>query len=283
MDHRLTGVDHLLVGVRDLESARAAWQRLGFTTTPRGRHVGWGTANYCIMFGSDYIELLGIVDPGQFTNGLDQFLAAREGGLGLALGSSDLQTTAAAWSQRGLEPSGPNPLSRLLELQSGPVEPRFRNVMLPARTTAGLNVFALEHLTPELLRRPEWVAHPNGALALVSCTVVAPDVAHLAHSMEQVFGPAALTRTDEVTAVHTGSAVILIASHEQARRLHPEFEIELPVDRPLIQVMAAMVASTDRLTIGLVRQGMPHQRGARGSVLVARELAAGIHLEFVQG
>ena len=57
------GIDHVLAGVADLEAARAAWRRLGFTVTPRGRHIGWGTGNYCIMFPDDYVELLGIVDP----------------------------------------------------------------------------------------------------------------------------------------------------------------------------------------------------------------------------
>src|SRR3546814_9908741 len=75
----LRGVDHVLVGVRNLEAARDTYRRLGFTVSPRGRHIGWGTANYCIMFPGDYIELLGIVDATQFTNNLNRFLASREG------------------------------------------------------------------------------------------------------------------------------------------------------------------------------------------------------------
>src|SRR3546814_8233762 len=66
----IRGIDHVLVGVRDLEAARETYARLGLTVSPRGRHIGWGTANYCIMFPGDYIELLGIVDATQFTNNL---------------------------------------------------------------------------------------------------------------------------------------------------------------------------------------------------------------------
>src|SRR5688572_19550272 len=68
MAREIAGIDHAIVGVRDLEQARASYQRLGFRVTPRGRHVGWGTANYCVMFERDYLELLGIVDDSQFTN-----------------------------------------------------------------------------------------------------------------------------------------------------------------------------------------------------------------------
>ncbi|MFZ2004612.1 MAG: VOC family protein, partial [Stellaceae bacterium] len=57
----IAGIDHIIVGARDLEGARRDWARLGFTLTPRGRHIGQGTANYCIMFPRDYLELLGFV------------------------------------------------------------------------------------------------------------------------------------------------------------------------------------------------------------------------------
>src|SRR5215831_15468233 len=79
MTNAIAGIDHVIVGVRDLERARADWSRLGFTLSPRGRHIGQGTANYCIMFASDYIELLGIVDPHDFVQNLDTFLDRREG------------------------------------------------------------------------------------------------------------------------------------------------------------------------------------------------------------
>ena len=61
----------------DLEAARRTFAGLGFTVTPRGRHVGWGTGNYCIMFPGNYIELLGIVDADRFTNNLETHLAER--------------------------------------------------------------------------------------------------------------------------------------------------------------------------------------------------------------
>ncbi len=51
----IPGLDHVLVGVGGLGAARRAWTRLGFTLTPRGRHIGWGTANTCIMFPRDYV------------------------------------------------------------------------------------------------------------------------------------------------------------------------------------------------------------------------------------
>ena len=117
MARQIAGIDHAIVGVRDLEQARASYQRLGFQLTPRGRHVGWGTANYCVMFEGDYLELLGIVDPGQFTNQLDRFLAEREGLLALALRTD---RCAARRTRPGRRPASRRPRSRRSAAGSSP-------------------------------------------------------------------------------------------------------------------------------------------------------------------
>lgn len=281
MDARLTGLDHLIAGVRDLAAAAAQWARLGFNLTPRGRHRGWGTANVCIMLERDYLELLGIVDAAQFSNGLDRFLAEREGLLGLAVGSADAEVTAAAWTAAGLGPLEPRALGRELDLPGGPAELRFANVM-PARSQlGGLSLFACQHLTPELLRRPAWLAHPNGATGLAGCTIVAADPAALAARLEPVFGRAALTSTDAVVAVHIGSAVLLIARPEDAQHLHPAFAIEPAAEVPLCQVLAVRVSDPDRAARFLQLQGVPFSRDAGRAVLVQPEHATGVRLELV--
>ena len=103
MANGIKGVDHVLVGVRDLDFSRATFERLGFRTTPRGRHVQWSTANYCVMFENDYLELIGLVDASKPSHGLDTFLERGEGLLGLALASRDADTTLAAWRKAGGE------------------------------------------------------------------------------------------------------------------------------------------------------------------------------------
>ncbi|TMK28796.1 MAG: VOC family protein, partial [Alphaproteobacteria bacterium] len=71
MRNGIAGIDHVIIGVRDLERARMGWTRLGFTLTPRGRHLGQGTANYCIMFPRDYLELLGFVTRDDYAHRLE--------------------------------------------------------------------------------------------------------------------------------------------------------------------------------------------------------------------
>jgi hypothetical protein len=164
----ITGLDHVILAVVALDQARDTWRRLGFTVTPRGRHIGWGTANYCIMLATDYVELLGVLDPTQFDNGLGERLAGEgEGLLGIALATGSADSAAAAFAAAGVGAEPPRDLARLLDLPEGPVQPAFRLAHPARRDAFGLPLFACEHRTPELLRRPEWERHPNGAIGIL--------------------------------------------------------------------------------------------------------------------
>ena len=60
----IDGLDHVVIAVRDLQAAAGEWARLGFTVSPRGLHSPhMGSGNHTIMFGEDYVELLGVVAP----------------------------------------------------------------------------------------------------------------------------------------------------------------------------------------------------------------------------
>jgi catechol 2,3-dioxygenase-like lactoylglutathione lyase family enzyme len=62
-------IDHIVIGVRDLDRAAAQFEdRCGLTTTEGGRHPGWGTANRLIPLGSAYLELVTVVDQAEASN-----------------------------------------------------------------------------------------------------------------------------------------------------------------------------------------------------------------------
>ena len=69
------GLDHVVVSVRDLDAAAKAWRALGFTVSPRGTHSPhMGSANYTIMFGEDYMELLGVLTPTEHNAAMREWL-----------------------------------------------------------------------------------------------------------------------------------------------------------------------------------------------------------------
>jgi catechol 2,3-dioxygenase-like lactoylglutathione lyase family enzyme len=281
MQRAITGLDHLIVGVRDLEAARATWARLGFNSTPRGRHVGWATANYCIMFEDDYLELLGIVDPAGFTNGLDERLAAGEGLMGLALGTSDAAQTAAAWRAAGLTSARTAALGRLLESGDEPVELRFETVILDAAERTGLGIFACRHLTPGPMRRPAWLRHPNGATRIAGLTVVADDIEPLRAAAERLVGSAAMSRTDSLWTIQTGTAPVILCSPQDALLLHPDWEPSAGAGPTLHQILEIGVTDLEETARFLALQHVSCRRGQAGALLVEPESATGVDLAFV--
>jgi len=205
MSNGIAGIDHIIIGVRDLEAARRGWVRLGFTPTPRGRHIGQGTANYCIMFGRDYLELLGFVERDEHAHRLELFLAQREGAMSVAFAPEhDADGTAAALAARGLHPSRPRALGRALELPEGAVTPRFSLLNLPTEEIPALDCFICGHLTPELVRRPDWLVHPNGVTGIKAVHLVADDPAALIPAYRRLFGDEHVTTTVRGIEVETG-------------------------------------------------------------------------------
>jgi hypothetical protein len=63
--------DHAIYAVRDFEAAAGRlWDQFGLAAVPGGRHAGWGTGNWIVPLGPSYIELIGIVDPVEASQGL---------------------------------------------------------------------------------------------------------------------------------------------------------------------------------------------------------------------
>ncbi len=275
----ITGLDHVLIGVSDLEAARARYERLGFTTTPRGRHVGWSTGNTCVMFPRDYIELIGVVDPAAPSRSIEQRIAeAGDVGVGFALASDDHEAALRSLAEAGLAPE-PRSLGRVIELPEGAVEPRFALVMLPPEATPEIPIFVCRHLTPELLRRPAWLDHPNTAVAITALLAVVADPGALRAPYERLFGAAALGITDDVLSVRLGGTTLLVAGPDDAERLYPA----LDVDRVSVPSIAAMTvgvidigAAERALRIGGVRFGRDDGR----RLTVDAEDACGVLVEF---
>ncbi len=277
------GLDHLLIGVEDLEAARQRYERLGFRTTPRGRHIGWGTANYCIMFANDYLELLGIVDPAQFTNNLDTFLADKgEGLLGAAFVGEDLDRAAAALAEKGVKTDGPQQLKRTLELPDGDVLPEFRLLHLPPETTPGLRAFLCRHLTPELVWQPQWLDHPNGATHVAGLTVVVDDPGTLARAYADLFGAEAVKTTDRLFKATCGLCRLRFTDPDGLAALHAQANTprtSTPQRGPVAMEIA--VRDLARTADVLHSAGVPFETGRDGRLHLAAEEACGVVVDFV--
>jgi catechol 2,3-dioxygenase-like lactoylglutathione lyase family enzyme len=253
MRRHLQGIDHAVILVRDLERARAAYARMGFTLTPRGTHT-LGSQNHCLMFGRDYVELLAVPKPHPAMRYFTDFLATGEGLGAIALATDDAGALYAELAADGIAADAPLDFSRPVE---GLGEARFRIVQLPPDASPGCRMFACQHFTREFVWRPQYRGHANGA------TQIAAKAQHV----------------EEGLVVQTGSAPIALASRwKLGHRLHG---VGLPLRvRPLVAALFIRVADRARAADVLRRNGLKPARLADGSLAVNAEDAHGVAVIF---
>jgi len=284
VERPIAGIDHALIGVADLERARESFQRLGFTPTPRGRHIGWGTGNYTIMFERDYVELLGVVDPSQYIHGLDKFLETGEGLLNVALATDDAEASFRWMQENGIDAAAPENLQRLLELGEGDETLEFRNVHLPSDLTPGLTTFACEHLTPEKVRQSSWLSHPNGANGIAEVTIVMESLEGVRDAYVRLFGEEAVSgdeRKGNIT-VDTGRDELWFVTPKTFPERHYDKTIDPSLPLPRLAALTLSVADPQVTAMYLTGQQVAFERDNTGAVLVSSEEACGTFLVFAE-
>src|SRR3984893_13848589 len=276
MRNGIAGIDHVIVGVRDLERARMGWIRLGFMLTPRGRHLGQGTANCSIMFARDYLELLGFVERDDYAHRLEAFLAQREGAMSVAFArQGSAEQAAAALATRGLHPSEPRALGRQLEMPEGTVVPRFSLLTLPPEETPALDCFLCGHLTPELVRRPEWLAHPNGVTGLRGIHILAEETASLLPAYDRLFGMHEVTTTDAVASVRAGPYRLLFSTPDDFATMHPGIDLDPDFPLPGIAALELAIARRDATADYLTQWQIAYDEMPDGSLAIPAKAATG--------
>ncbi len=104
----LTGLDHIIIGVKDLDTATEMFRdKLGLIPSGGGIHPKVGTANRIIGIGDTYLELITIRTPDEAQASIVERLAKGEGYLNFVLASNDLQADTEAMKARGISLVGP--------------------------------------------------------------------------------------------------------------------------------------------------------------------------------
>ena len=187
-------LDHVGLCTRDLPALTAAWERMGFALSPYAQQSGkrtpdsetepFGTANRCAFLTHGYIELLGLVDPALFANGVDRFLARYTGAHICAFGMTDAEGNLARLRAAGVPIPGIAWLQRPVEA-GGPIA-RFARLPFPDAPEGRIQL--VQHLTPELVWDRRWMAHRNGAEALECCILAAADPAETIARLSRLTG-----------------------------------------------------------------------------------------------
>ena len=277
MRKNVQGIDHAVFAVRDLDVARETFERMGFTLTPRGHHT-LGSQNHCVVFGDDYLELLWLPPDLKTRPFIADFLERGEGLAALALKTGDADAAHAELRAAALEPTTPMDFSRPVHFPGGTRDARFRTLDIGADHVPCGRLFLCQHQTPELVWRPEWQEHDNGATALAAVAVIATDVAATAKTYEKIFGTRA-RKIAEGLLVETGGAPIAVVTQGSLVRRLPRVGISAR-HAPMMAAVFIRVGDRNRAHQRLSRGGFCPLRMPDGSVAIGAAEAHGAALVF---
>jgi hypothetical protein len=231
------------------------------------------------MFDRDYVELL---SPG---DGKRQDLVGFPAGLnGLVFAMEGAEAWHDRLRARRLPVQAVQRFSRTLELIDGKrAEVRFNVVRLDPRTVFDGRVLFCEHLTPELVRRPEWQAHPNGALALARIVLAARDLNSVAEGFERIFGSGAVVRATRQGDPHVllaGKVAVEISPGEELARALGSAMPDPAGRADHLALLGIRVRSLRTTEETLKANGVQHARVGSDRILVPASEAMNVALEF---
>jgi hypothetical protein len=151
---------------------------------------------------------------------------------------------------------------------------------LPADETPGLDCFICTHLTPELMRRPEWLHHPNGAIGLKGIHVLVESTASLLQPYDRLFGIQQVTTTDAVATVHVGPHRIVFSTPDDFSTMYPALEVASDFPLPGIVSVEFGIAQREDTADCLNRRQVPFEELPDGSLVVPGREASGAIVFF---
>lgn len=267
-------IDHVVINVQDrMDEAQALYQRLGFALTPRGHHT-LGSINHLAIFGTEYLELVGL--PKGATGRAD-LLDAPTGLNGLVWATEDSATVHATLTGLGVAISEPGEFSRPVTLASGTRDAVFRTVRLPKETTEAGRLYFCHHFTRDLVWRDEWRHHPNGTTGVIRAVISAHHPERLGALFRKMFGEGAVRKVAGGLGLVCGLTNIDVVSPGMvARRYGPA----APVHDNRHEVMAALVLRTRSVGHAAAVIKAPGTRLNNNRLVVPASETMGVTLEF---
>jgi Glyoxalase-like domain len=240
-------IDHLSLSLTEPETAATRLQQLGFNLTPEG------VEPRCICFQPDqddvpnYIELLQGEPP---VTAVALNVAELEG-----------EERTHAWeTEDGFEVDA----SVVVGESGGP-----------------LPWFPVRHETPDAFMEPEWIVHPNGALALMAVHAVAENPKEAAKTLKEMWDAKVEEIVDGCMLVKTGTVELLIWSAASYQSEYKAIKAMAPQDLPAIVGVTIAVERARPLQALLRANNVPFALAEGDRVLTSPERSGGLMIEFL--
>lgn len=284
------GLDHLVIGVADLDAAGEFYARLGFRVGARNRHP-WGTENRIVQFPGAFLELITIGDGtaipphGQRLFSFGAFvrdaLARGEGMSMLVLESRDSRADAEGFRRAGIGDFESFFFERQAKRPDGS-EVRVAFSLAFAENSAARECafFVCQQHEPQNFWNPVFQQHENGASGLAATFMVAAEPLAQRDFLSAFSGAGAIETADGGLRLDLPRGRLEVLTPKVAGALLGEDEAKRA--EPRFAGFAVTVPDLARVEANLGRQGVVHRRGER-SLVVPPSSGLGCAIVFEQG
>lgn len=288
----LIDLDHTMMRVPDLDTARTAWRALGFTVTPYrpnpsmgGGETGGRGGNHLIILTPQSPQTTNLIelawaDPDHATPDMKQCLSG-PGGLAMLLhAASDIDVLRESWKAAGMT------LSRDIEYEGDYHDPDTGQVDLisyraftidPATWhywLAAAQARDFAHYT-----RADWRTHPNSAqyFQRVTLTLASDEMAGARDLLTGLYGYPPEASDANIMEFTVGKLGVRLLTPAALASCYPEFDPDEL--RTCNTGLTIMVSDMTRLRREFEKSGIPAEL-RDGRVAVAPRWATGILIEF---
>ncbi len=221
----ITGIDHIVIMVSDLDSAARQWGGIGFTVIPGGKHPR-GTHNALVAIeDGTYLELIAFWEPEYDAHKWHRFQSTGAGLIDHALGSDELAREVDVLRERGIDYDGPNPGARS---RPDGIELEWRTAQSTGTPGHGLP-FLIDDITDRGLRVPfgEATKHPNGVRGVDTLQILVADLQSIGATYARLLGTEMDQPVAGEAAGESTNAISLKAGDHTIEIHQPESEGEL--------------------------------------------------------
>jgi hypothetical protein len=254
-------LDHVGHFVRDAQAASRALARAGFAPTPVSVQANpdgspTGTGNVTAMFSRGYVEVLFKTADTPLGREFDAALAGHAGLHLAAFSVADAEGRHRRLTEAGFAMRPLVQFQRPVGTESGQGVAAFTVVRLEHGAMAEGRIQLLTHRTEDTVWQKCWLAHRNGALALVDLLVASADISEAAGRFERFTGCAArTTRFGRAIALDRGQ--VHLVTRDAFAALIPDIAVPR---LPFLGAYAVKVKSVDAVEALLGQERLPSRQ-----------------------
>ncbi|WP_321341061.1 VOC family protein [Breoghania sp.] len=279
---RKRGIDHIVHAVKDLEAAREAYARLGFTLTPYATHP-WGTRNFLVQLDGAFLEVLEVVDPSRmeaadvdaFSFGAynRDYLASGEGMSMLVLDSEDPEADRASFHETGLTTYAPFSFERIARQPDGSeLQVAFDLTFTTHPDMPDAAFFTCRNRFPENFWKASYQHHSNSASGVAGVILAAEHPAELHEFIQGFAGNRELKVTSFGFECETARGTIHVMTPDGVRALYGDICPLEELQSPQLVATLITVADTHAMADIAYSSGIAAERKDWRVIIPADEL-----------